>query len=162
MTAPLDDRQLAEIRKLAEAATPGPWKRDATESGNWDCVIAPSVIGADIVCVAPRCGLDSYDLRWADNAAFIVASNPVRVLALLDALDAARRELAEAKAQGFREGVEAAAKEVEMSDIGTPAVQLRQRLSAKVRALAPAAGREGACECGDPDRPHPKHDGGSR
>ena len=69
---------LAELRRLAEAATPGPWSTAAFQL---------------VIDVAQRIDVGMCGHR--DDAAFIAAANPAAVLALLDAA-AERDRLAEA------------------------------------------------------------------
>ena len=68
---------IAELRRLAEAATPGPWSTAAFQL----------VIDAARRIDVGMCG-------HRDDAAFIAAANPAAVLALLDDADALRAELA--------------------------------------------------------------------
>ena len=62
---------LAEMRRLAEAATPGPWSTAAFQL---------------VIDVAQRIDVGMCGHR--DDAAFIAAANPAAVLALLDERDA--------------------------------------------------------------------------
>lgn len=84
-----------ELRKLAEAATPGPW--EATDGVVWidtreqvccgrgyqECCGEPDVIG----------GQEKVADTNASDAAFIAAANPTAVLALLDELTALRAKV---------------------------------------------------------------------
>ena len=74
----LTPETLAELRRLAEAATPGPWATAAFQL---------------VIDVARRIDVGMCGHR--DDAAFIAAANPAVVLALLDAA-AERDRLAEA------------------------------------------------------------------
>lgn len=88
MTSPTD-AQIAELRRLAEAATPGPWHDGA--AGNFR-VYGPDgrdVHSGPIAEVAHR--RDPTTRR--SNAAYIAAANPQAVLALLDDLQAVRGDL---------------------------------------------------------------------
>jgi len=77
-----------ELRKLAEAATPGPWMVQ-----QYSTHVGFSVWADGRGCIAERW----YDITQAKpygdeiggNAAFIAAANPAAVLSLLDRLDAA-------------------------------------------------------------------------
>ena len=71
----MTDRE--ELRKLAEAATPGPWSTAAFQL---------------VIDVARRIDVGMCGHR--DDAAFIAAANPAAVLGLLDQLDAAEAKLA--------------------------------------------------------------------
>ncbi len=83
MTA--DER--ARLRALAVAATPGPWSAGVSDPeglpNDTPTIFAPEMV--DVVALAPV----------GDDAAFIAAANPAAVVALLDALDAAERRVAE-------------------------------------------------------------------
>lgn len=81
----MTDPDLAELRRLAEVATPGPWQASFDQSE-----------------VASPCGDGSYDLVCAaiangatdpKNAAFIAAANPAAILALLDCVASAEAAL---------------------------------------------------------------------
>jgi len=71
---------LAELRRLAEAATPGPWRLDPVADGECHIIGGRAVVG------------------YADerSALFIAAACPATVLALLDRLAAAEAMLANA------------------------------------------------------------------
>lgn len=93
----------AELRKLALAATPGPW----VDNRNLGWVFPQTQVEApDIglkVAVLRNgeldvsCTIGKAELEWA-NAAYIAAANPKAILALLDALDA--RQPAPVKPEG--------------------------------------------------------------
>ena len=69
--------QLADLRRKAEAATPGPWHASAASDECLDDhIIGP--IGVGFVCTFEP------EIRVADLD-FIAAANPVVVLELLDA-----------------------------------------------------------------------------
>lgn len=96
MTAP--DLDLAALRKVAEAATPGPWRHPdhgsvfAADSEQPDGThVAVARCGDEWV---PSGGLMCWRQAKA-NATHIAAFNPAVALALLDRLDAAERELAQ-------------------------------------------------------------------
>ena len=74
---------LAELRRLAEAATPGPWATAAFQL---------------VIDVARRIDVGMCGHR--DDAAFIAAANPATVLALLDA--AAERDALAAAVERVR------------------------------------------------------------
>ncbi len=91
--------ELNELRKLAEAATPGPWK-----------VLPPRMTAAITICdrkyrpivttcsnTAPETLAMHRSGEVRANAAFIAAANPVAVLSLLDAHAALLAENAELK-----------------------------------------------------------------
>ena len=85
---------LAELRRLAEAATPGPWEAFGAVGGRrgerWlgvttDMRATESARAGDVFA-AQNC--------TRQDALFIAAANPAAVLALLDDADALRAELA--------------------------------------------------------------------
>lgn len=90
MSAPPGDDVLAEMRRLAEAATPGPWRADEKPDEDGDQYVE---------------AIDPADGQWwvvaevgywmnSANAAYIAAVHPQAVLAVLDALAAAREAIA--------------------------------------------------------------------
>lgn len=79
----------ADLRRLAEAATPGPWARAIDASRKWNLVLA----GAGGPEEA-RLGKVADD----DDAEFIAATDPTTVLGLIDELDALRARVAFAAA----------------------------------------------------------------
>ena len=79
---------VAELRRLAEAATPGPWSLtdgDPAMSGQHWTIRRQGVPGIRI---------SGFTYGFNGDAAFIAAANPAAVLALLDERDALRAELA--------------------------------------------------------------------
>ncbi len=98
MTAPTDT---AALRATAEAATPGPWKRDTMGGLNGD------VRGEKGRWIALCWGLTKgdpnrheYKVECNANAEFIAAANPTTIKALLDELDQLRAALKEAEEAG--------------------------------------------------------------
>lgn len=88
-----------ELKRLAEAATPGPWEyqKDSKDFPVKGYVIVPDCIYS--VCVLPYEGIRTDD-RVTDNGLFIAAANPAAILELirqrdelLAALKACRKEL---------------------------------------------------------------------
>ena len=79
-----------ELRKLAEAATPGPWVSGDPSFGNGNAHMIVSIsdraMGRDIQ--GPNLRPALFDVE------FIAAANPAAVLGLLDQLDAAEAKLA--------------------------------------------------------------------
>ena len=77
----LTPEMLAELRQLAEAATPGPWASGDPSfgEGNAQCIVSISerAMGRDIQ--GPNLRPALFDVE------FIAAANPAVVLALLDA-----------------------------------------------------------------------------
>ena len=119
-----------ELRKLAQAATPGPWYHGAKN-------------GAHKYCVYDKiCWLDVDGSRWGDTpnivisvspddgeyktAAYISAANPATVLALLDELEAAhasRREAQDRVAE-LTEKVQALGRELHQHKLGAARYRL--------------------------------------
>ena len=75
-----------ELRKLAEAATPGPWDLGTKPEGKYTSGTIKKN-GVEIAVTWPADWNDDYDtgsLPYKENAAFIAAANPKKVLELLD------------------------------------------------------------------------------
>lgn len=83
----------AELRRAAEAATPGPWSCNR----HWAIVGGPILEftnGAAQQQIAMACGQSwMRDDELRNNAEFIAAANPKTVLALLDEIDGLRSRL---------------------------------------------------------------------
>jgi hypothetical protein len=88
------------LRRLAEKATPGPWKSFSEITGDdaWNPEEQTITIGAEGVLLA------TYKTEYVEypdheqnaaNAAFIAAANPQAVLALLDRIEALEKGLYE-------------------------------------------------------------------
>jgi hypothetical protein len=91
---------MKELRTLALAATPGPWKSfvETLDHGGWKPETQQVTIGAEGVLIA------TYDTSYAEypddernasNAAFIAAVSPDVVLGLLDRIEALEKGLRE-------------------------------------------------------------------
>ena len=81
---------LTELRRLAEAATPGPWESDGLEVCQHWSLPEPwhAVVNAEISC-GPYCyGGSVRPIERDADAAYIAALSPAVVLALLDERDA--------------------------------------------------------------------------
>ncbi len=78
----------AELRALAEAATPGPWRHSGATVWAPMSPDDPTDYSGEAVAYVPTLG-DEFD---ADDAAYIAAASPDRILALLD--EVARLEAA--------------------------------------------------------------------
>ena len=101
MTSPTPD--LAELRRLAEAATPGPWHAATGAALQTDAGVDATHVWycrwRDERFLSISKVLDNeLDQTTPEDAAYIAAANPAAVLALLDKLDAlaALRAAAEA------------------------------------------------------------------
>ena len=89
-----------ELRKLAEAATPGPWSLtdgDPAMNGQHWTIRRQGVAGIRV---------SGFTYGSNGDAEFIAAANPAAVLGLLDQLDAAEAKLAAVRALHFGEYVE--------------------------------------------------------
>jgi hypothetical protein len=75
------------LRRLAKAATPGPWEFETDLAGEYMQIAAFADTGNRILCVRVQ------SFRAADDAALIAAAHPGAVLALLDDLDAAQSKI---------------------------------------------------------------------
>lgn len=92
-------QELIELRKLAEAATNGPWQWDGNvcdydpeQEAPW--LVAgdtyPPILGGQIRCSRP------------DDAAYIAAANPAKAIELIDAIQALQAEVDALKADAER------------------------------------------------------------
>lgn len=84
---------LAELRKLAEAATPGPWRGD-----RYDGTVKYDLLGANDEPVISGDNGNSdhgpYGIRNESDEKFLMAANPAVVLALLDTIASQRQVIA--------------------------------------------------------------------
>ncbi|MCO2436038.1 ead/Ea22-like family protein [Pseudomonas aeruginosa] len=82
----------AELRRVAEAATPGPWSCNR----HWAIVGGPTLEftnGAAQQQIAMACWQSwMHEEELRNNAEFIAANNPKTVLALLDEIDRLKAE----------------------------------------------------------------------
>lgn len=87
---------LSDLRKLAEAATPGPWRVEPQHGYTEDYIVTnhPSWQGPGLLRYVGECGLahgqEKRPQKFQDDAAYIAALSPERVLALLDVIEAAK------------------------------------------------------------------------
>ena len=70
---------VAELRRLAENATPGPWVHEWVDGDDWWSVYGCPT--GDMVCP------EVCTMWGSDEAAYIAAANPAAMLGLLDRLD---------------------------------------------------------------------------
>ena len=106
---PMTQEELAEIRELAEAATPGPWygwfepKENMIEARGAKWVMGLSPVSCPFTeSLIETCGEDvilSFEcpkqvLISTDDLEYMVAANPKTVLALLDEVKRLREEVA--------------------------------------------------------------------
>lgn len=83
---------LAKLKALAEAATPGPWRADFTrisgyvwpEKGPWIC--------NTIIPVWAACGGTGKDTPGYKDTSYIAAANPTTILALIERVEELERE----------------------------------------------------------------------
>lgn len=104
---------VAELRRLAEAATPGPWWHEWVDGDDWWAVYGQPT--GDMVCP------EVCTTGGSDESAYIAAANPAVVLGLLDATDTAADRLAHMR---------------EARDNARAEVERLTALVAEVRALA--------------------------
>ena len=95
-----------ELRRLVQAATPGPWHATkSVETNSW-------AVWSDttrLMELRPTKTVDMYQV--SNTAAFIAAANPAAVSELLDRLEAAERAVTEAYQRGYATGQEEIEKE---------------------------------------------------
>ena len=84
----------SELKRLAEAATPGPWALDGIARVAGDQGAHPNNIAFTAV-------FDDMP-RSAHNAAYIAAANPAVILAILAELDALRVEAETLRRQNYQ------------------------------------------------------------
>lgn len=82
----------ARLRDLAAKATPGPWVRTGRDGRDYSLSPATGALLVDYAPIKQKCA----------DAVYIAAADPATVTALLDALDAAEAERAEAWGKGHR------------------------------------------------------------
>ena len=77
-----------ELRRLAQAATPGPWQF-------WHGWVAANIDndGGVVVAERPTPSGGKYQAKVDANFKFIAAANPATVIELLDHLEAAEKEI---------------------------------------------------------------------
>ena len=97
-----------ELRRLAQAATPGPWKMLPVGDGRQKFAVADSEF-LSILTVTDEGGATFGTVYDDADAAFIAAANPQAILELLGRLEAAEAEaLEEARLNGMGSEREAA------------------------------------------------------
>ena len=131
-----------KLRRLAQAATPGPWYVTGKLTRYVEARIDGGLI-QEVAACGPTKADGGYGPQQEANARLIAAANPATISELLDRLEAAEKDVTEAYRRGYATGQE----EVEMID----------RLDAKGRDQAmqdalmkfdPSTGEE---------RPYPSH-----
>lgn len=80
----LAPERLAELRRIAEAATPGPWTLDALGMGVVGSVETPDGI---VVAQVQRMSGDTDGTQREGNARYIATFDPQTVLSLLDEIE---------------------------------------------------------------------------
>ncbi len=75
------------LRKLAEAATPGPWRKDLGDGNEMRFVSVDDANGVPIVMMDDFLEENGWTLDQS-SIDFIAAANPTAVIALLDEIDA--------------------------------------------------------------------------
>ena len=82
---------IEELRRLAQAATPGPWKMVPVGDGRQKFAVADSEF-LSILTVMDEGGATFGTVYDDDDARFIAAANPAAIFELLDRLEAAEKE----------------------------------------------------------------------
>lgn len=80
------------LRKLAEAATPGPWRKDLGDGNEMRFVSVDDANGVPIVMMDDFLEENGWTLDQS-SIDFIAAANPTAVIALLDEIDALRAKV---------------------------------------------------------------------
>ena len=91
--------QRDRLRRLAEAATPGPWTRKRPTEGEFGFASGTKVAGC-----GPGCGVYANPPGGSfpsADASFIEGANPQTVLSLLDALEETEKALEQAVEIGY-------------------------------------------------------------
>lgn len=88
---------IGELRKLAEAATPGPWAAWKMMSRNAYGVVArhAQMAAVDVCGTWDSDGGDEHCVNGMINSAYIAAANPATIIALCDEVERLRARVAE-------------------------------------------------------------------
>lgn len=86
---------LDALRRIALAATPGPWEADGNEVSQHRSCPEPwhTVVGTEVACLSCCYGGTAEGVSRTEDAGYIAAFDPPTVLALLDRLKAAEAAL---------------------------------------------------------------------
>lgn len=79
-----------ELRRLAQAATPGPWK-PLPVGDKSKCFAVADINFLSVLTVVDECGTSFGAVYLDGDAAFIAAANPAAINELLDRLEAAEK-----------------------------------------------------------------------
>ena len=109
-TGEIEMIDINELRRLAQAATPGPWKMLPVGDGRQKFAVADSEF-LSILTVTDEGGATFGTVYDDDDARFIAAANPAAISELLDRLEAAEKAVAEAYQRGYATGQEEIEKE---------------------------------------------------
>lgn len=86
----MGDLDMKELRRLASAASPGPWRAEDTNGALLSKVVVSTFSGSNgSTCVIGACAGPDREA----NAGLIAAANPTTVLALIDRLERAEDAL---------------------------------------------------------------------
>ena len=80
-----------ELRRLAQAATPGPWKLLPVGDKS-KCFAVADINFLSVLTVVDECGTSFGAVYLDGDAKFIAAANPSAISELLDRLEAAEKE----------------------------------------------------------------------
>ena len=87
-----------ELRRLAQAATPGPWKLLPVGDKS-KCFAVADINFLSVLTVVDECGTSFGAVYLDGDAKFIAAANPTAINELLDRLEAAEKERDELRAK---------------------------------------------------------------
>lgn len=127
--------ELNELRKIAEAATPGPWVAcsEGDPDGTRRYTVNPDrELGTDVCAMG-------YDVAGSANVEFIATFDPPTVLALLN-----RLEQAERNADTYQKLYEQRAESLEQAEQAV--ARMREAATAMANHSLPEAPRGGAWE----------------
>ncbi len=120
-----------ELRKLAEAATLGPWSITSSKDSHWMREVrAPNTLGV------AWCGHETSQAH--KDAAYIAAANPSKVIELLDTTEAQAKQLEELNLKlisSFGETQNALDRVAALRNIVTNDTETKAGFIARVRAI---------------------------
>jgi hypothetical protein len=96
---PTRSLDLDALKRLADAATHGPWRWEI-ESDPRGWIAGVTADAGDVVCDPPPDDCEQSRLRWLQNAAYIAAVGPETVKALIARVEAAEAALQQRRAAG--------------------------------------------------------------
>ena len=136
-----DNSKIEELRRLAEAATPGPWRMEHMS-------ISAHIHQVDGLHGLASCviGYGNWDepkqSEGAKNASFIAAANPATIIALLDELDASKAMVRKLY-QGYVNTLEAGRDRILALGGQCDSVEVMEEFDPVLRAARAFVGAEG-------------------